>query len=78
MDLQNKLFMWLIFFLSLFSLSEAAFTSLIKENESPMYSVGSALRYLSKAVFTKALLNGELVKLLCSTVQDCRILDQFI
>ena len=57
MDLQNKLFMWLIFFLSL---SEAAFTSLIKENESPMYSVGSALRYLSKAVFTKALLNGEL------------------
>ena len=60
MDLQNKLFMWLIFFLSL---SEAAFTSLIKENETPMYSVGLALRYLSKAVFTKALLNGELIEI---------------
>ena len=72
MDLQNKLFMWLIFFLSL---SEAAFTSLIKENESPMYSVGSALRYLSKAVFTKALLNGELFFNHAAQLLDCRIWD---
>ena len=41
-------------------MSKGAFQALIKENESaPMYSVGSALRYLSKAVFTKALLNSK-------------------
>ena len=75
MDLQNKLFMLLIFFF--LSLSEAAFTSLIKENESPMYSVGSALRYLSKAVFTKALLNGELFFNHVAQLLVCRIWDWF-
>ena len=59
MNLRNSYY-YLLQILLFAQMSKGAFQALIKENESaPMYSVGSALRYLSKAVFTKALLNSK-------------------
>ena len=48
------------FFITLFAiLNISCQGALLTEENVPKFSVGSALRYLSKAVFTKALLRGK-------------------
>ena len=53
---------WLVF-----SFIDNSHGGLITDENVPKFSVGSALRYLSKAVFTKALLRGKFETQLGST-----------